>query len=240
MNATPIISAPNAYSNLRFISGGEIEQLWRAKDDAGDVALRLVRFPDRLTPIADPAPIFGRVGSLIEGLQLSSFARHRASGAAGGGCYIVEAWAGDKSLAEVGPMPWDSLTQLLRPIVADIATLHGARKWHGGIRPSRIRVAGARATLVGLAWSSVLTSFVSDLFTACEPAARRSIFAPELLDKGPVAAGPSLDVYALAKTLSLLAVGGRIPEQAKSLIDRTVTAPPQERPRLAELSAILT
>lgn len=235
-----IVEVPSRFQKLVRVSGDAQVELYRAELDGRAIALRLVRYAADRRPIVDPKMVMSRLQEIAAGLQLEHVAPLLAVESVEGGLVAAEAWAGDRRVFDGPKLDLDEIKRALGPVLGDLGKLHGARKWHGGIRPSRL-IAGPRgATLVALPWSVALTGMVRELSHELDRRSpeRDPYRAPELAELGPKAAGPSLDVYAVAQ-LVLRNVGGALGPKLKAALDAGADADPARRPSLAALSGAL-
>lgn len=235
-----IVEAPSRFQRLVRVSGDAQVELYRAELDGRAVALRLVRYAEQRRPIVDPKMVMSRTQEIVAALELTRVAPLLAVEAVPGGLISAEAWAGDRRLFDGSKLPLAELKRALAPALADLAKLHGARKWHGGIRPSRVIAGASGATLVALPWSVALTGMVRELSHELDRRSpeRDPYRAPELAELGPKAAGPALDVYAIAQ-LVLRNVSGALSPQLKGALDAAVDRDPARRPSLTALSEAL-
>jgi len=235
-----IVEVPSRFQKLVRVSGDAQVELHRAELDGRPIALRLVRYAADHQPIVDPKMVMSRLQEIAAGLQLEHVAALLAVESVAGGLVAAEAWAGDRRLFGGQKLGLAEVKRALGPVLGDLGKLHGARKWHGGIRPSRL-IAGPRgATLVALPWSVALTGMVRELRSELDPASpgRDPYRAPEMAELGPKAAGPGLDVYAVAQ-LVLRNIGDALSPKLKAALDAGADANPARRPSLAELSGAL-
>ena len=231
----PIAPIPDGYQVDRLVGGHRRKQLFRARHDGQPVALRLLRFEEDEGPMMEPSFLMTRLGSVIDELELTTIAPLRAAEATGDGYFAAEPWIGDRDLTKA-QLSWAETCALLGPLAEDLAKLHAHRKWHGGIRPHRIRVDGQAATLVAFAWAATASSFTRDLFARVEVPEKRGggFIAPELLEKGPAGAGTALDVYGLGRTLE--AVCADCPPALARAFEGDLT----QRATMADLAALLS
>ncbi len=229
----PIVSLPETFSNLRLIGGDEHQQLWRAEREGRQVALRLVRFGDLRAPMMDPTFMLRRQSEFVAGLELKNVAEPIVANKCGDGYLYAEAWADGDDLSKAAPKTWSALAQALAGVLGDLVTLHEARKWHGGIRPSRIRLAPGRATLIGLPWTATITGWKPATF---QTLVDTTYVAPEVLEHGAKGVGTAMDVFALGKTL--LAVAPKdTPAAIKDALNSAASA--TGRPTIGELHKLL-
>lgn len=235
-----IVEVPPRFQRLVRVSGDARVELHRAELDGRAVALRLVCYSEERRPIVDPKMVMSRTQEIVAGLELSHVAPLLAVEAVPGGLISAEAWAGDRPLVGGSKLTLSELKQALGPVLDDLAKLHGARKWHGGIRPSRLIAGQGGATLVALPWSVALTGMVRELSHELDRRSpeRDPYRAPELAELGPKAAGPTLDVYAIAQ-LVLRNVAGALSPKLKSALAAAADADPARRPSLAALRGAL-
>lgn len=232
----PIVTVPAGLAVERLVGGNRYKQLFVARRGEARVALRLLRFGEAKTPLVPPSFLLPRLGSIIDELKLENVAPLLEAGETAGGFYAIEPWLGAGDLSGAQPVAWAALATRLAPIAADLATLHAARKWHGGIRPHRIRLVGDRATLVAFSWAAMATAFVQSLFGAVETRGRDFV-APELLERGPAGAGTALDVYAMAKTI--LGAADDVPADVRQLLEGAFASDRAMRPTMEDIAAAL-
>jgi hypothetical protein len=247
----PILLFPQGFVDPVFVAGHELQQRWRGLYRGKPSLLRLGRFPAELAPVVDPGAALEMMMKLDASLGLSAIVVPVAAGSCAGGFFAIEPHAGDADGRKLGTLGWAATVELVRPIARDLAALHRARKWHGGVRPTRIRRTKRGGALTGLAWASMVSMLTGDQLRAIDrPEAphRAPFVAPELLALGPEAAGRPCDVYGLARSILQLATGGpaadlradqEMPRSAAELLRAASGADPAGRPVIAELVAVL-
>ncbi|MFO0726122.1 MAG: hypothetical protein U1E65_20230 [Myxococcota bacterium] len=237
---SPILDVPAAVTKRVLLSGDAHVELYRGEVDGKPVALRLVKFPANLRPIVDPKLVMQRTQEIAAGLGLSATAALLSVESMPGGLALTETWGGDRPLLAGGKLPLRTLAKALGPVLADLDKLHQARKWHGGIRPSRVLEGKSAACLIALPWAVALSGMVAELSQAFDPrtADQDKYRAPELATIGMKAMGPAADVYAIGR---LLAAGaeGALPPRVASTVSAALSADPGARPRIADITHAL-
>ena len=215
------IAVPAGYRLESLLSEHPDAQLWRADLGGRPVALRLARYDGP----TDPADFLRRMDEIAKGLGIAELAPLIEAGGAQGGFFAAEAWIDGPTFAEQ-PEP-----ARLRPLIEGLARLHAARKWHGGITPSRLRRHGEGFVALQFAWSA----WISTLARARVERLDGAVDRPPELEAGPRMASPGLDTYALAGIL-----GSMTPAPgAQAWLARGRSPDPAARPRLEELAALL-
>ena len=209
----PLIPFPQQIAGAELIRNGKNDQLWRASFGGEVVALRLGRF-EKERPLFEPSEIIWGVASIAERLGLTHTAKLVATGSSGDGFFVAERWIDGRGI--------DGDANL-SGVAEDLMRLHAARKWHGGLRPTRIVVSRGVAHLIGLTWSMFLTTLTQDSMRSFD-----EDLAPELMEIGPHAAGPGNDVYGFAR---VLVAAGR----SNALVERALSPRPEDRPAMNEL-----
>lgn len=244
MTTSPIIPFPKDVRRAELVFARERTQLWRAFLGDRAIALRLACFPASDGPIVDPAEALVDFGRLAARLEISATAQLISSGASGEGFFAAEEWIDGAELG-ASVLSWGDACRVLASVARDLLTLHSARKWHGGVRPSRIKISGARAMLHSFAWSIMTSTLTRDQIVLLDDRARRrdKDCAPELVLHGARAAGPANDVYGFARAFSV-AIGGvraaRVPAEAARALNAAMSIEPANRPSLRELVPLLS
>lgn len=228
---------PAGYEVVAVVRSSRFERLLRAKYEGRDVALRIVTFPEGQAPLIDPTFVWSRVNSIVGELGVRTFAMQIATGQADSGHYVAEEWIGRGDLAKQGPLPWNDLAQRILPLARDLATVHAARKWHGGIRPRRLRLVDQTIGLAAYGWAAWMSAQTGETAARIEPADRPSsaYVAPEL--SASRVAGTALDCYGLCK--SLLDCASDIPQDALTVLQRGLVPDLEARTTMAELVDLL-
>ena len=214
----PLIPFPKQIAEAELVREGKNEQVWRASFGGETVALRLGRF-EKDRPLFEPSEIIWGVASIAERLGLTNTAKMVATGSSGEGFFVAERWIDGRGI--------DRETNL-SGVAEDLMRLHAARKWHGGLRATRIVVSRGTASLVGLTWAMFLTTLTRESMLSFD-----QDLAPELNLEGPRAAGPANDVHGFAR---VLVAAGR----SNALVERALSSKPEDRPTLVELAGECT
>lgn len=246
--SSPIITLSPSFTDPELVSSYEVRQVWRGRFRGAPAVLRCARLPDALRPTIDRKIVLTSVAKIANALDLPALVGPLATGGADGGFYVVEPEVGDVDATHLAPQSWREVSRLLAPIARDLVTLHQYGKWHGGIRPSRVRRTRDGGRLVGFTWASTASTLTRDQLRAVEePGARHRapFMAPELVERGPAYARPATDVHGLARTTFFLANGSPRAQSPRGVSARTfevltaATAPEaQDRPGIDELAAI--
>ncbi len=227
----PLVPFPSQISRAVLVRAGPDQQLWRASFRGERVALRLARVEE---PLFSPPEIIARAANLASELRLVNTAELIATSRIADGFFVAERWIEGEPL---GLLPELETLRLLRGVAQDLTKLHSARKWHGGVRPSRVVIGRRSAHLTAYSWSAFLTTLPRDQFAPLSEGDRQE-YAPELLAHGPKAAGPALDVFGFARVLQAAVKSPS--RHFAGLLERATSPDPKLRPTMRELAYALT